>query len=141
MHDHQFDEISIPQGSIQAMAEEIRMRYSKHLHKFEITGDYMGNRGDISQRDNASLYLQLVRELGIPKHALKLSANPTHENSKADVNWVLWKSKTEKKYDLVINPACRGTIFDLQSVQWDNMKGKIIKTDRPSPIESDYRLL
>ena len=140
VHDHTFDEIEIPQGSIQAMADEIKMRYKAHLHKFEITGDYMGNRGDISQRDNASLYLQLCKELGISKHQLKLSPNPTHENSKADVNYVLWKAKSEKKCEFIINPTCKGSIFDFQSVQWDNLKQQIVKKDRSNKDQQADRL-
>jgi hypothetical protein len=140
VHDHTFDEIEIAQGSIQAMADEIKMRYKAHLHKFEITGDYMGNRGDISQRDNASLYLQLCKELGISKHQLKLSPNPTHENSKADVNYVLWKAKSEKKCEFIINPTCKGSIFDFQSVQWDNLKQQIVKKDRSNKDQQADRL-
>ena len=130
-HDHTFDEIEIAQGSIPAMADEIKMRYSAHLHKFEITGDYMGNRGELAQRDNASLYLQLVRLLNIPKQALKVVPNPTHENSKADFNMVLWKAKdVDKKVSYLIHPNCKSTIFDLANVQWDDLKGNIVKRNR-----------
>jgi hypothetical protein len=100
----------------------------------------MGNRGDISQRDNASLYLQLCKELGISKHQLKLSPNPTHENSKADVNYVLWKAKSEKKCEFIINPTCKGSIFDFQSVQWDNLKQQIVKKDRSNKDQQADRL-
>lgn len=129
-HDVTFDEIQIEQGSVPAMADEIRLRYREHLHKFEITGDYMGNRGDIAQRDNASLYLQLIKMLNIPKSALKLVPNPTHENSKADVNYLLWKAKSDKKWEFIINPSCKSSIFDFQHVQWDDLKGQITKKDR-----------
>ena len=112
------------------MADEIRLRYREHIHKFEITGDFMGNRGDISQRDNASLYLQLIKLLNLPKSCLKLVPNPTHENSKADVNYLLWKSKSDKKWEFIINSACKSSIFDLQHVQWDDLKGQISKKDR-----------
>lgn len=130
-HDHTFDEIEIAQGSLPAMADEIKLRYSQHLHKFEITGDYMGKRGDLAQRDNSSLYFQLIKLLGIPKQALKLTPNPTHENSKADVNFVLWKGKQpDSKISFLVNSNCKSVIFDLTNVQWDDLKGEISKRNR-----------
>jgi len=131
IHDHTFDEIDIPQGSIHKMAEEIMLRYSKQMHLIEITGDYMGNRGEISQRDNSSLYMQLLQLLKLPKSCLKLKPNPLHKNSKADLNFVLWLAKTPgKKVEYLIHPNCKNTIFDMENVQWDSIKEKIKKENR-----------
>ena len=142
VHDWTFDEAEIQQGSIPAMIELIKSRYGKYLFSAEITGDFMGRRGDLSQRDNASLYTQLVRGLGIPERQVKLpkEGNPTHENSKADTNFVLWKSKQKgSKAEFIINPSCKGVIRDFKIVQWDDMKGCIKKRDRSDVAQrSDY---
>lgn len=124
-HVHIFDEMSIAGGSIPKMVDSIKSRYKPHLYKAEITGDYMGASGQISQRDNASLYIQLVRGLGMSKSQLKLTPNPSHENSRADVNYVLFKFQ-----DFKINPkTCPLTCMDMRTVQVDAF-GKIIKRNR-----------
>jgi hypothetical protein len=85
----------------------------------------MGNRGDISQRDNATLYTQLIRGLGVSPKQLFILSNPTHENSKADVNYVL-------KYldNFKINPInCPLSCNDMRTVQVDAF-GSIIKRNR-----------
>ncbi len=123
-HWEQFDEAEIKQGSIPAMVELIRDRYGSVLTLATLTGDAMGNRGDISQRDNATLYVQLLRGLGMRESQLKVRSNPTHENSRADVNYVLRHLKSIK-----ISDRCIGTIRDYQNVQID-ATGSIIKGNR-----------
>lgn len=131
VHDHTFDEAEIAKGSIPDMVDLIKARYSKYLYGCEITGDAMGSRGELSQRDNASLYLQLCRGLGLNEkvHLKVPKANPTHENSKADVNAVLYKC-TKPGFEFLINPNCKGLIRDLRSVQWDDLKSQIKKRHR-----------
>jgi hypothetical protein len=85
----------------------------------------MGNRGDISQRDNASLYKQLLRGLRMSDTQLRVKSNPTHENSRSDVNYLLLHHP-----DFKINPLpCPQTIRDLKTVQCDAF-GEIIKRNR-----------
>lgn len=124
VHGHQFDEAEIKQGSIQSMVELIKARYLISLPNAIVTGDAMGNRGDISQRDNASLYLQLLRGLGMRESQLKSSNNPTHENSRADVNYVLYNFP-----DFKIHKRCVNSIRDMRNVQVDAFGG-IFKKDR-----------
>lgn len=124
VHGWVFDEAEIKHGSIPAMAELIISRYKNSLPNAIITGDAMGKRGDISQRDNATLYLQLLRLLGMRESQLKVSNNPTHENSRADVNYVLYNFP-----DFKINPKCVNTIRDMRNVQVDAF-GSILKKDR-----------
>lgn len=138
IHDWTFDEAEIQQGSIPAMIDLIRERYGRYLFAAEMTGDFMGRRGDLSQRDNASLYHQLLRGLGMSVKQLKLpkEGNPTHENSKADVNFVLFKTKQAgSKAEFIIHPSCKGTIRDFRGVQWDDLKGQIKKRDRSNILE------
>lgn len=123
-HGHQFDEMEIKQGSIPAMVDAIKLKYLKSLPSAILTGDSMGNRGELSERDNASLYLQLLRGLGMRESQLKSSNNPTHENSKTDVNYVLYYFP-----DFKVDPSCINTIRDMKKVQTDP-HGKIIKTNR-----------
>ena len=124
LHGHQFDEMEIKQGSIPAMIEAIKTRYLVSLPNAILTGDAMGNRGDISQRDNGSLYLQLLRGLGMREAQLKSSNNPTHENSRADTNYVLYHFP-----DFKIHKNCVNSIRDMRNVQVDAFGG-ILKKDR-----------
>lgn len=123
-HDHQFDEAEINNGSIEAMADLIKLRYKVSLPNAILTGDSMGKKREISERDNASLYLQLLRKLGMNETQLKVSNNPTHENSRADCNYYLYHFP-----DLKIHPRCTGTIRDMRNVQVDSF-GSIIKRNR-----------
>lgn len=124
-HDHQFDEADIANGSIPAMADLIKLRYRNSLPNCILTGDAMGNRGDISQRDNATLYLQLKRLLGLRDGQIHVSGNPTHENSRADVNYFLCHCPDFK----IHKEKCINTIRDMKSVQCDAF-GSILKRDR-----------
>lgn len=118
------DEAQIENGNIPIMVELIKTRYKAQLPNAILTGDAMGNRGDISQRDNATLYLQLLRGLGMRESQLKVANNPTHENSRADVNYFLYHKK-----DFFINPKCKNSIYDLKYVECDE-HGKIKKVNR-----------
>lgn len=124
-HDHQFDEAEIINGSIPAMADLINLRYKNSLPNCILTGDAMGNRGDISQRDNATLYLQLKKLLGLHDRQIQVSGNPTHENSRADVNYYLFHCPDFK----IHKDKCPNTIRDMKSVQCDAF-GSILKRDR-----------
>lgn len=124
-HDHTFDEAEISNGSIPAMADLIKLRYKNSLPNCILTGDAMGNRGDISQRDNASLYLQLKRLLGLRDSQIRVSNNPTHENSRADCNYYFCHHPDIK----IHTTNCPNTIRDCKSVQCDAF-GSILKKDR-----------
>jgi hypothetical protein len=133
-HHHIFDEAEIKNGSIQAMAELIKLRYKNSLPNCILTGDAMGNRGDISQRDNASSYLQLIRYLGISERQLKVSSNPTHENSRSDCNYYVYHFKNFK----ISKQNCPNTIRDFLSVQCDAF-GSILKRNRNDVTQlADY---
>lgn len=127
IHCHMFDELEIENGSIPAMIDHIKIKYGRSLHNCVITGDAMGNRGDISQRDNASYYIQIMRGLAIRESQIKVSNNPTHDNSKSDVNYTLLHFP-----DFKIHINCYGTIRDMANVQVDAF-GQIMKRDRNDP--------
>jgi len=124
-HFHTFDEASITQGSIPAMVELIKLKYGNQLANCIITGDAMGKRGDIGQRDNASNWEQLRRGLGLKQSQLWLPSNPTHDNSRADTNYIFCHFP-----DYKINPkTCPNTCRDWRNVQCDAF-GEILKKDR-----------
>lgn len=124
MHFHTFDEIEIHNGSIPEMIDQINIRYGNCLHTALLTGDHMGRRGDIGKRDNASYYDQLQAGLKLRSNQVVTYPNPTHENSRADCNYVLFKMK-----DVKVSSKCKGLIRDMQSVQCDAFGG-IIKRNR-----------
>lgn len=120
----QFDEAEMVNGSIPAMIELIKTRYGSVLSTAIITGDFMGKRGSIEQADNASLYIQLIRGLGMRESQLALRSNPTHEKSRNEVNYVFCHMK-----NISISNRCVNTIRDYKNVQID-ANGEIIKSYR-----------
>lgn len=120
------EEISIENGNIGKMCDTIKKILEREgitRAKLRITGDAMGNRGEISQRDNASLYIQMMRELGLSKTQFEVKANPKHSNSRADCNQILRKLK------VLISPTCKGLITDCLKVAC-GPDGEIIKANR-----------
>lgn len=129
-HIHGIDEASIDNGSIPAMIALIKSRYGRHLFNCVLTGDAMGSARDIGRVDNASHYLELIRGLGLAEHQLQVLANPTHTNSRADCNALLWDAKVKPTVELKINPeTMKHMVTDMRVVQCDAF-GAIIKRDR-----------
>lgn len=124
-HWHVFDEASIERGSIQAMADLILLRYGRYINNAFLTGDAMGKRGNITERDNANNYELLRRLLGMSISQIKVPANPFHESSREDVNYVLCHFP-----DYKINPkTCPNLCRDMRNVQCDAY-GEIVKKNR-----------
>lgn len=136
-HDHTFDEAAIKHGSIPAMIDLIKQRYSFSLPNCMVTGDAMGNNGQLSMRDQASYYTQLKHGLGLRDSQIKVPGNPTHKQSHQDVNYFLYFGRKDPsrpnspEIDYKINPkSCPLTCRDMATVQWDRVKLKIIKQYR-----------
>ncbi len=124
-HDHQFDEMAIQNGSVPEMIDRVKHKYGHWLFSAVLTGDGMGNRKEITQRDHASIYKQLLRGWNMSESQLRVKGNPTHENSRAEVNEVLFYHP-----DFIINPeTCPATCRDMRAVQCDAF-GTIIKKNR-----------
>lgn len=139
-HLHGIDEAEIQQGSIPAMIELIRSRYGGQLHSCVLTGDAMGNQGNIARIDNASHYVEIAKGLHLSEHQIKVPANPTHENSRADMNKVLWECKRpEPRFFVKLHPErMKNTIRDNKTVQCD-ATGKIVKGKRSDLTQrADY---
>lgn len=131
LHDHTFDEAQIPNGSIPAMAELIRLRYGEHLRAAVLTGDRAGQARQLSQDDHASYYLQLQRLLRLRPSQVQVPPDPGHAASRADVNYLLWRAATPGTgVEVLVHPdRCPGLVRDLLSVQVD-ATGHLVKKDR-----------
>ncbi len=122
-HCHIFDEISVSNGSIPKLADEIKSRYGKYLYSFEVTGDKSGGNRTLA-KENLSYFQQLASELNISEVQFRLPRNPTHKESKSHCNYVLYHHP-----DFKINPDnCPNTIRDMRVVQYEN--NKIVKSNR-----------
>lgn len=124
-HLHIVDEMAINNGNIPEMIERIKARYGPYLQSCLLTGDAMGKNRTMGERDNASNYEQLRKGLGLSDNQLKIPANPTHSNSRADVNYILYHFP-----DFKINPdTCPNLCRDMRLVEVDAF-GDIIKRNR-----------
>lgn len=130
IYDHQFDEFSIENANVFSAAAAIKNKYGPYLSNAIFIGDSMGNKRDISQKDHASFYVQLMRLLGVRESQFRIpKSNPTHENSRADTNYVLYQSTNTLYVDYKINPICVNSCRDYKNVQVDNYGG-ILKKNR-----------
>lgn len=122
-HAHCFAEISIKEGTIEAMQRAIRDIVGPTA-LLELTGDHNGTNRSMGLNSTASLFDSLRAQLRLSPRQLVVRPNPSHLKSREDVNFVLANFG-----DFRIDPSCRGTIADLQSVEVDD-KGAILKKDR-----------
>lgn len=120
-----FDEVAIVESDPQKMADYIYTNYYKSLPTIKITGDAMGLKKDIGQRDNASLYEQIKRKLNLRNSQILAKSNPTQENSRTDCNYFVVNFN-----NLKLHPdKCKNLIFDFKNVQCDRF-GAIMKANR-----------
>lgn len=105
-------EIAIRSGTISEMAERIRSVVPS-THNLFLTGDRTGAARRIGAKTTASLWDDLVRELRLREAQLRLPANPSHIESREQVNYALAHHK-----GLAIHPRCKGLIMDLKVVQF-----------------------
>jgi len=118
------DEISLDNASIYDVCSEINARYPHMIGEWNVTGDASGWSREGTNRRLSSYYHIIAEELAIPfKKIYVPKSNPTHRDSYYFVNWHL------EKNTFVIDPRCKNTIQDLQSVAYSPQKG-ISKTDK-----------
>lgn len=124
-HIHIFDEADIYNGSVEKWIELVKLRYESYLGNCVLTGDKMGDKSVLERSDNASNYMFIQRGLRLRPSQIQTYANPLHENSRADCNYILYHHP-----DFKINPeTCPNTCRDMKIVQADH-NGKIIKSNR-----------
>lgn len=124
-------EIIIQSGSVPEMGDRIRNLFASQLHSLIITGDALGRNRNISQRDNASNFELLRRTIGLRQNQIQVPANPTHEVSRNDCNYLLHVSTNPlNRISVKVNPvACPILASELQTTLIDD-EGSIIKADR-----------
>lgn len=124
-HAYCFDEDTIEQANILKWCEVFKSKYQRWIPNMKLTGDAMGKNKNITEKDNASNYELIRRELRLSQSQIELAGNPTHSNSRTDVNYVLYHHP-----DFKINPiACPNTSRDMRSVECDAY-GSILKKNR-----------
>lgn len=126
-----FDEATIKAGTIGKAVGHIKKKFTKaDMWRCVITGDYNGNKREMSQADHASNFEQIRRELQIKPKQIQTSSNPRHVNSRNDLNYVLYHSGEGKdKIDFRVDPRCENTIRDMRFVE-ANGEGGIVKSNR-----------
>ena len=132
-HLHQVDEVAIHDGTVEKMAEELKIILGRSIHSTMFGCDFMGTHGRIGRFDNASLKKDLVRALGISNGQFRTKPNPTHKSSANDCNYFL------KHFpDFKVAKHCTGSIADYQTVEKDAY-GHIIKRNRSDESQrADY---
>ncbi len=123
-HLHYFKEETIEGGTIDEACTRIRDAFKGQLHTITVTGDYSGTHRNMSAPDKSSLYKILRQKLGLRKNQLDVKPNPTHINSRSDVNYLLMHFP-----DFRVSPDCVFLERDLRTVEVDP-KGKLIKESR-----------
>ena len=74
--------------------------------------------------DKSSIYKLLMQKLGLRKNQLDIKPNPTHINSRSDVNYLLMHFP-----DFRVSPECVFLDRDLRTVEV-SPEGKLIKDSR-----------
>jgi len=115
------DEFSIDNGSIPKLIDLLKTYPRRDLMR--MTGDAMGNRGSIEQRDHSTSYQQIQRGLMLRDSQFTITANPRHDNSRVECNTLIRKGLVK------IHSSCKSTIFDFNQVASDE-HGKIVKKNR-----------
>lgn len=132
-HFHTFAEVALKEPSIKAMAAWME-GICPNTHLMRITGDRGGMSRSIGHSGPVRLFEELRRELRLSQAAFSIPPNPPHVQSREDTNYVL-----SAHPDVAIDPACRGLITDLQTVEVDG-DGKIMKSDRSKAAQQADRL-
>lgn len=131
LHINIVNELSIDNGSLQAMAQRIKALYNPLLFNCKMTGDAMGNNRNIAMADNSSNYETLRRLLGLRNGQIQVTSNPTHETSRNDFNYLLHIAQDQRnRIHFRVNPTnCPGLAHDMRMVQCD-AEGHIMKANR-----------
>lgn len=116
-------EIAVLGGTMQELAQRIKA-VVPNVFMHQYTGDSTGANRRIQAKSTASMWDDLLEELGAREAQLDLPHNPTHKESREETNYVFHHHP-----DFAIDPSCTGLIYDLQRVEVDSDLS-IIKSDR-----------
>lgn len=115
-------EIAITGGTIEELVTRIEA-VAPHVFQHLYTGDKTGAARRIQLRSNASMWDDFLSAISARESQLKLPSNPTHKESREQVNYLLTHG------DVRIDPSCTRLIHDMQVVEVDE-ELSIIKADR-----------
>ena len=119
---HFFDEMTgkdLPQ-----LLEKIKVRYGKYLANCYVTGDRSGQNRTHLLSDNMNSYRMIKNTLKLSPRQFKVIVNPPHKDNRVTCNTILAFHD-----NVLFNPKCEETIYDIMNVECDD-DGKIIKKDR-----------
>ena len=119
---HFFDEMAAP--DLPQLLEKIKFKYNKYLVNCIITGDNSGNNRTHLISDKMNSYRMIKNLLNITQAQLKVVVNPTHKENRVTCNTILAFHP-----NVLFNPRCEHTIYDLKNVECDSEQ-RIIKKDR-----------
>lgn len=122
-----FDEITVPNGNMTLMAQEVRARVDTSF--MWIIGDSNGNNKNIGELGAYTQYEILMNLLNLGGKQKRVKANPKHIKSRSDCTYFL------ANLELEINPKCKNLIRDFNTVQWNSDKQQIIKKERRKESE------
>lgn len=123
-HLHYFKEETIDGGTIDEACKRIKDVFKGQLHTLTVTGDYSGTHRNMTAPDKSSIYKLLMQKLGLRKNQLDIKPNPTHINSRSDVNYLIMHFP-----DFRVSPECVFLDRDLRTVEV-SPEGKLIKDSR-----------
>jgi len=122
---HYIEDISVINVDIEEMCEQIKTKYPYAL--FLVTGDQTGEH-QTAIKKGLTYYRKIKELLSLTDNQILLPGkNPLHRISRMETNTLL--AKCEIIYDI---ENCKDSIWDMENVEYDPEKLKIIKDDRTS---------
>ncbi|KKN74638.1 hypothetical protein LCGC14_0388400 [marine sediment metagenome] len=122
---HFIEDISVINVDIEEMCNQVMAKYPDAL--FRVTGDQTGEN-ESALKKGLTYYRKIKELLTLTDGQVSLPGkNPLHRISRMETNMIL--AKCEVIYD---KDNCKDSIWDLQNVEYDPEKLKIIKDSRQS---------
>lgn len=122
---HFIEDISVVNVDIEEMCDQIIAKYPNAL--FRVTGDQTGENQSAIKK-GLTYYRKIKELLSLTDGQVTLPGkNPLHRISRMETNMIL--AKCEVVYD---KDNCKGSIWDMENVEYDPEKLKIIKDNRES---------
>lgn len=122
---HFIEDISVVNVDIEEMCDQILAKYPNAL--FIVTGDQTGENQSAIKK-GLTYYRKIKELLSLTDGQIRLPGkNPLHRISRIETNTLL--TKCDVLYD---RDNCKDSIWDLQNVEYDPEKLKIVKDNRTS---------
>jgi hypothetical protein len=128
------DEESINSGDIIKLCENLKEKdyIIKNKNNLVITGDATGKSSSVAYKGNKNHFDKIVEMMGLSRSQIKVRNNPSHKQSREDVNFAFYYSDY---FNIQVNPKCTGLIRDFKIVNYNEVTESIIKTQRGNVSE------